>query len=118
MKFLRCNISAPTVIAICLGLSGAISVIDANAQSTASGAHLTRSDIRKANWKLEREVRKAINHANVDSADVLIRANGGKVSLSGTAADPQMIQAAGTAASEVPGVISVNNLLSVQEKGH
>jgi hyperosmotically inducible periplasmic protein len=92
--------------------------VAAFAQSTQPTEHSTRASIRKANHHLEHDVRVALNHAKIESTDIRIVARSGKVTLDGTVPDENMVQPAGTAAGSVAGVTSVQNQLTMREKGH
>ncbi len=105
-------------IAVCLTIASSSFSLRAMAQDTATNAHMTRVAARKADHQLERSVRKALDGARIDTANVRVVARGNKVGLDGTVADASQIQRAGTVAAGVSGVSSVNNMLSVQEEGH
>jgi len=88
------------------------------AQSTAPSQHTTHADMRRANHRLEHKVRMALDHAKLDVSDVRVVARMGKVSLEGTVPDATQIQGASSAASGVPGVSSVSNMLSLRMEGN
>ncbi|MDE1183042.1 BON domain-containing protein [Paraburkholderia sp.] len=72
---------------------------------------------KKANSQLGRKVRAAIGKTpGVDVSNIVVRARGGAVSLTGSVPDQGQIDAAGTAAKGVAGVTSVSNKLSVVQQ--
>jgi hyperosmotically inducible periplasmic protein len=73
---------------------------------------------RHANHQLERNVRRAIFRARVDTSDISILARNGKVTLIGGVPDQGMVQAAGNAAVQVAGVLSVDNELIRRPEGY
>jgi hyperosmotically inducible periplasmic protein len=118
---MRAPVRSETVIrAIAVSLTVASSALSlqALAKDATPSPHMTRVAARKADHQLERNVRKALDGASVDTANVRVVARGNKVSLDGTVTDASQIQLAGTTAAGVSGVSSVNNMLSVQLEGH
>jgi osmotically-inducible protein OsmY len=79
---------------------------------------MTRVAARKANHQLEMKVRKAMDSAKLDTANVRVVARGNKVSLEGTVPDASQIPVAATTAAAVTGVSAVSNMLTVQQEGH
>jgi hyperosmotically inducible protein len=88
------------------------------AQETSVAPSSSKSNIRKANLKLEHTVRGALYRGKVDGSNVRIVARAGKVSLAGTVPDERQVGLAGTITASVEGVSAVNNLLSVGSPGH
>ncbi|CAB3759938.1 BON domain-containing protein [Paraburkholderia humisilvae] len=118
MKFPVQKLFAPRSLAACLAVAASVVSAAAIAQSTQSTEHPTRASIRKANHRLEHNVRIALTHAKIPDADIRIVARSGKVTLDGTVPDQDMVQPAGEAAGTVAGVTSVQNLLTMREAGH
>lgn len=111
-----CMFAATAVVAIsCAAFS-----IDAIAQDSPASApaQATRSAVRKANWQLERNVRKALQKSKVDTANVSVLAHGNKITLDGTVPDETQVPIAATAAGSVQGVASVDNRLIEREPGN
>jgi osmotically-inducible protein OsmY len=92
--------------------------LSACAQETTATPTASKTTIRKANLKLEHNVRGALYKGKVDGTNVRIVAREGKVSLAGTVPDESQVGLAGTIAASVDGVSGVHNLLSVGVPGH
>ncbi|GAB2921489.1 hypothetical protein GCM10027093_70450 [Paraburkholderia jirisanensis] len=118
MKFPVQRLFAFRSLAVCAALAASAVSVTTFAQTTQPTEHATRASIRKANHRLEHDVRVALNHAKIETADVRIVARTGKVTLDGTVPDNSMVQTAGTTAGTVAGVTSVQNQLTMREKGH
>jgi hyperosmotically inducible periplasmic protein len=118
VKFPVQKLFASRSLAACLAVAASVISAAALAQSTPSAEQPTRASIRKANHKLEHNVRVAISRAKIPDADIRIVARSGKVTLDGTVPDESMVQPAGEAAGKVSGVTSVQNLLTMREAGH
>jgi hyperosmotically inducible periplasmic protein len=112
MKFLVARLSGASVLLVLLLFSGL------PARAVAQNTHEMHAATRKANHKLEREVRSALSKNQVDVADIQIVAKNGKVILEGGVPDASQIQLAETAAENVQGVASVDNHLKLHEPGH
>ena len=89
----------------------------ADAQTAAPSAHATRVAARKANHELEHKVVAALEKAKIDVADIRVIAKHGEIGLAGEVAQTSQIDEAANIASQVPGVTSVKNYLSVYEEG-
>ncbi|WP_179402799.1 BON domain-containing protein [Burkholderia guangdongensis] len=106
--------------ALALCVSGSV-YAQASAPASPEAPAATKSDAkaaakaaRKANRKLSYAVRKAIAKGNgVDVSNLVVRARGGAVTLSGSVPDNAQIEKAEAAAKGVPGVTSVNNKLTI-----
>jgi osmotically-inducible protein OsmY len=105
-------------LALCLAILSSIFTIRAIAQEASPLPHMTHVAARKVNHQLEMKVREALDSAKLDTSNVRVVARGSKVSLEGTMPDATQIPVAGTTAAVVPGVLSVSNMLSVQDEGH
>jgi len=98
----------------------------ASARNAASGAAAsgpitqgsTHADSRHANHQLEKEVRRAIYRAKVDTSDISILAKNGNVTLIGGVPYQGMIEAARNATLQVVGVLSVDNELIRRPEGY
>ena len=101
---------------IVLALMGTFPAV--HADDAVPSAGLTKHQIRQANWRLEKSVRKQIDKSIGDSSGILIVARSGAVTLDGEVTDEQKIDAAGKAASTVAGVSSVKNNLKLRIGGH
>jgi hyperosmotically inducible periplasmic protein len=77
----------------------------------------TKSDTRKANWGLEKNVLKALAKNRIDTSNVLVKARNGAVVLGGSVLNASDIDAAVKVAASVPGVTAVRNALTVREGG-
>jgi hyperosmotically inducible protein len=86
--------------------------------ATAPGVTVSKKEIRKANHKLESDVRRRLIRQDVDTSKISVLARWGVISLLGTVDDGAQIPVAGSAAQSVPGVKSVRNELTVREAGH
>jgi hyperosmotically inducible periplasmic protein len=115
---LSARLCASGTLAVCAALAASAVSATAFAQSAQPTEHATRASIRKANHRLEHDVRVALTRAKIEAADIRIVARSGKVTLNGTVPDDSMVQAAGTTASSVAGVTSVQNQLTMREAGH
>lgn len=71
------------------------------AQDSAAAPSTTKATVRKANLKLEHNVRGALYKGKVDGANVRIVAKSGKISLAGTVPDESQVGLAGTIAASV-----------------
>jgi hyperosmotically inducible periplasmic protein len=118
VKFPVQNLFASRTLAACVAIAASVISAAALAQSTPSSEQPSRASIRKANFRLEHNVRTAITRAKIPDADIRIVARGGKVTLDGTVPDQAMVQPAATAAGTVAGVTSVQTLLTMREAGH
>jgi len=118
VKFPVPRLFALRSLAVCTALAASAFSVTAFAQSSQPTEHATRASIRKANHRLEHDVRVALTHAKIDAADIRVVARSGKVTLVGTVPDDSMVQAAGTTAGGVAGVTSLQNQLTMREKGH
>jgi osmotically-inducible protein OsmY len=118
VKFPVQKLFATRTLAACVAVAASFVSVAALAQSTQANEQPTRASIRKANHRLEHNVRTAITRAKIPGADIRIVARGGKVTLDGTVPDQAMVEPAGTAAGTVAGVTSVQNLLTMREAGH
>ena len=118
MKALVRGASASGALALCVGVALSTLAFPATAQDTAPSPHMTRVAARKANHQLEMKVRKAMDSAKLDTANVRVVARGNKVSLEGTVPDASQIPVAATTAAAVTGVSAVSNMLTVQQEGH
>jgi hyperosmotically inducible periplasmic protein len=118
VKFPVQRLFAFRTLAVCAALAASAVSVATYAQTTQPTEHATRASVRKANHRLEHDVRVALNHAKIDTADVRIVARSGKVTLDGTVPEDGMVQTAGTTAGAVAGVTSVSNQLTMREKGH
>lgn len=87
------------------------------AQSAAPSDHGGRAAARKANHQLEHNVEKALENAKIDVADIRVVAKHGDVGLDGEVTNASDIGTAATVASQVPGVSSVKNYLTLYEEG-
>jgi hyperosmotically inducible periplasmic protein len=118
VKFPVQKLFSPRTLAACVAIAASVVSAAAIAQSTQSDEQPTRASIRKANHRLEHNVRIAITRAKIPDADIRIVARNGKVTLDGTVPDDSMVQPAAEAAGKVAGVTSVQNLLTMREAGH
>jgi osmotically-inducible protein OsmY len=118
VKFPVQNLFAPRTLAACVAVAASVISVAALAQNAQTDEQPTRASIRKANHRLEQNVRTAITRAKIPAADIRVVARGGKVTLDGTVPDQGMVQPAATAAGTVAGVTSVQNLLTMREAGH
>ncbi|MFC0400829.1 BON domain-containing protein [Paraburkholderia rhizosphaerae] len=118
MKFPVQKLFASRTLAACVAVAASVISAAAIAQSAQTTEQPTRASIRKANHRLEHNVRTALLRAKIDNADIRVVARGGKVTLDGTVSDQSMVQPAGEIAGKVPGVTSVQNLLTMREAGH
>jgi len=118
VKFPVQKLFASRTLAACVAVAASFISVAALAQTAQADEQPTRASIRKANHRLEHNVRTAITRAKIPGADIRIVARGGKVTLDGTVPDQAMVQPAGTAAGTVAGVTSVQNLLTMREAGH
>ncbi|MCA8462918.1 MULTISPECIES: BON domain-containing protein [Burkholderia cepacia complex] len=74
--------------------------------------------LRAANKDLAKRVQKTLyKQKGLESTDVHAVARSGKITLVGMAPDQAQIDLAGKVAESVPGVTSVKNNLTVDEKG-
>ncbi|HGO6088784.1 BON domain-containing protein [Burkholderia cepacia] len=87
------------------------------AQTPASGAHANRAAERKANHLLERQVRDALTKGKINAIDIRVIAKHGEVGLAGEVLRQEDVENAAAIASQVPGVTSVKNYLSLYEPG-
>ncbi len=72
---------------------------------------------KQANRALGRKVRSALAKTQgLDVSAINVRANGGAITLTGTAPDNDQIQKAGDVAKGVAGVTSVSNKINVQQQ--
>lgn len=101
---------------IVLALIGTFPAVHADDAVPSTG--LTKHQIHQANWRLEKSVRKQLDKSLGNSSGILIVARSGAVTLDGEVTDEQKIDAAGKAASTVPGVTSVKNNLKLHVAAH
>lgn len=102
----------------------ALSAMAQTADSVASDGTATPSQdvmspkaVRAANGKLKRGVSTALARTKgLDSSRILVKADSGIVTLSGTVADASQISLAASVAQRVSGVKSVKNLLRVDTR--
>ncbi|WP_260854660.1 BON domain-containing protein [Paraburkholderia sp. BCC1884] len=73
---------------------------------------------RQANRKLARDVRKALEKAQLNVDDIRILARSGVVTLDGTVPEGDDVSKVPAIASKVPGVTSIANNVGVREEGH
>ncbi|HEY3595966.1 MAG TPA: BON domain-containing protein [Paraburkholderia sp.] len=118
MKFPLQHLFASRTLTVCFALAASAVGAVAFAQTTTSTEQPTHASARKANHKLEHNVRVALTRAKVQAGDIRIVARGGKVTLDGTVPDQNMIRLAASSAGGVAGVTSVQNLLTMREAGH
>jgi osmotically-inducible protein OsmY len=110
-----------------LKLAGAVLIAVATANAWAQGSEaaapstatqgMSKSEIRKANRALSKQVLKALSKGGVDTTGINVLAKGGAVTLAGGVSDPSQIDKAGTIAKGVAGVTSVKNALTIREGG-
>ena len=72
MKFPVQRLFAFRSLTVCAALAASAVSITTFAQTTQPTEHATRASIRKANHRLEHDVRVALNHAKIETADVRI----------------------------------------------
>jgi hyperosmotically inducible protein len=116
-SFIRRSIVSVSLATLVAGSLFA-STVCAYAQDAASAPRSARAVARSANYKLERDVRKALDRSKVDSSNIRVVAKAGKVSLDGTVPDASQIELAGTSAAGVQGVSTLDNSLIVATPGH
>jgi hyperosmotically inducible periplasmic protein len=115
MKFSLTNLASATALSVALAF--AVQSTAAIAQN-ASGAPMTRSEMRKANHQLERNVQRALTAAHINITDIRVVAkHGAEIGLDGEVENSSDIDKAADVAGKVPGVTSVKNYLSVYEEG-
>jgi osmotically-inducible protein OsmY len=118
VKFPVKKLFASRTLVASVAIAASVISAAALAQSAQTDAQPTRASIRKANHRLEHNVRVAITRAKIPAADIRIVARSGKVTLDGTVPSDDMVQPAGEAAGKVAGVTSVQNLLTMRQAGH
>lgn len=114
MKTILAKLASTTAVSVALALAGQ-SV--AFAQASATGAPMTRAAARKANHQLEHNVLKALEAAKIDVVDIRVVAKHGEVGLDGEVSKQSDVDLAASTASQVPGVTSVKNYLTLYEEG-
>jgi osmotically-inducible protein OsmY len=82
-------------------------------QTSAASARFARI----ANRQLSKKVSQAISKAGIPTSKISVIAKQGKVTLTGSVPNPDQIAQAGEVAKGVPGVVSVNDELTVGFKG-
>nr|WP_082664955.1 BON domain-containing protein [Burkholderia ambifaria] len=107
-----------TVVCIALSVISLTCGISAFAQSSAptstSAAQGATSYVPISNVTLRRQVKAALKMTKgLTSFDIAVRVKNGQVTLQGTVKSQQQIDLAGKVASEVPGVTSVKNSVTV-----
>jgi hyperosmotically inducible periplasmic protein len=101
----------------------ALMALGANAQgggATAStpAASESKSATRAANRQLQKEVRRALAHTKgLNASGIAVRARDGAVTLQGWVPEQSQLQLALRTAQGVPGVVSVNNQLTIRPVG-
>jgi hyperosmotically inducible periplasmic protein len=93
-----------------IGTYMAIPVVSV-AQETQS-VPLTKKEQRRADRRLSKDVRRALEAQHIDTGNVLITAQRGAVTLHGTVQDPGQIGKADEVTKAVPGVESVKIYLT------
>lgn len=86
------------------------------AQTTAAATDA--KSLRQQNRKLARDVRRALQNAQLNVDDVRILVKSGAVTLDGTVPDGDDVSKVPTVAAKVPGVTSVANNVSIREEGN
>ncbi|CAB3781948.1 MULTISPECIES: BON domain-containing protein [Paraburkholderia] len=82
--------------------------------SSDTQAAASASSLRVSDGTLRRQVKAALKKAKgLTAIDIAVRAKSGQITLQGTVKNQQQIDLAGQVASNVPGVTSVNNTLTV-----
>ncbi|WP_244096543.1 BON domain-containing protein, partial [Burkholderia vietnamiensis] len=114
--------SLKTYVAAAIAISAIAAIVPVvHAQETTGAPSATapsRSAIRAANKDLAKRVQKTLyKQKGLESTDVHAVARSGKITLVGMAPDQAQIDLAGKVAESVPGVTSVKNNLTVDEKG-
>jgi hyperosmotically inducible protein len=111
------SISCLTVVA-----AAALASIPAYSQSDSNGASSvapTKKEMRAKNRALEKAIRKNFSkNQNLDASDVFIIPRNGNVSLAGDVPEASQIDIAGQIAAATPGVIHVNNKISIRYPGN
>jgi hyperosmotically inducible protein len=118
MRFSIRHGTSLSVLTVCIAVASSTLSVDTFAQAALSSAHMTRVALRSANHKMERDVRKVLDDAKLDSSNLRVVTRSGKVTLDGTVLDASQIQLANSVASSVHGVSSVSNMLLLQTQGH
>jgi osmotically-inducible protein OsmY len=86
--------------------------------SAAAPATPAVNSAKAANHALAKKVRAALTKTkDLSAANITVQAHGGAVILEGTVPDASQVDLATTAAADVPGVNSVDNHLTIKEKG-
>ncbi|MEM5364759.1 BON domain-containing protein [Paraburkholderia azotifigens] len=107
------------VVTGCATLTPNLYAQAANAIPIASSPIASSGQPMPSDKQLARDVRKALSKApNFNVSNVFVKARGGVVTLSGSVSDGAQIQQATEVAQGVPGVVSVNNHLSMYPKGY
>ncbi|AIO35799.1 BON domain protein [Burkholderia cenocepacia] len=99
-----------------VGTSIAIPVVGI-AQETHS-VPITKKEQRRADRQLSKDVRRALEARHIDTANMLITAQRGVITLHGTVPEPGQIEKASEVTKAFPGVQSVKIYLTPYINGH
>ncbi|MGF6610798.1 hyperosmotically inducible protein [Paraburkholderia sp. WSM4175] len=95
---------------------GASATASTPAASAASGE--SKSAARAANRELQKKVRRALAHTKgLNASGIAVRAHDGTLTLQGWVPEQSQIRLALRTAQGVPGVVSVNNQLTIRPVG-
>jgi osmotically-inducible protein OsmY len=99
-----------------------VASVNVYAQSSGNSAAASAVPVAKsakaANHALGKKVRAALTKTrNLSATNITVQAHGGAVILEGTVPDASQVDLATTAAKGVSGVNSVDNRLSIKDKG-
>jgi hyperosmotically inducible periplasmic protein len=98
-------------------ITGSMTVYGQNGSSSASTSHPSKSQ-RAADRALSKQVRSALIAAKiVDVPTIVVRARSGQIALEGYVREQSEVEKAGQVAGTVPGVISVQNFLTLRQPG-
>jgi hyperosmotically inducible periplasmic protein len=117
MKSIVERAAATAALSVALAVTALPSVSFAQSSDASAPPMMSRSEARKANHQLERQVVNALSKAKIDVADVRVIAKHGEVDLAGEVAHQKEVDDAATVAGQVPGVTDVKNYLTVYEGG-
>ncbi|MGF6920072.1 BON domain-containing protein [Paraburkholderia sp. 40] len=90
----------------------------ASTPAASAASDQSKSATRAANRQLQKKVRRALAHTKgLNASGIAVRANDGALTLQGWVPEQSQLQLALRTAQGVPGVVSVNNQLTIRPVG-
>jgi osmotically-inducible protein OsmY len=108
-----------TAVFVVAATSSALVYAQTDSSTDTTTSAPTKKEIRAQNHALEKSVRRSlVKTRNLDTSNIVVIARNGTVTLNGGVLDSAEIERAAAAARATPGVIHVNNEITIREPGN